>query len=60
MRKGRPRCNGPEPGMHPIYLNVDMRSGEASLPWIDALQAALPGMQVYGILHNNRYLLVDV
>lgn len=33
----RPKCNDGD-GEHPIYVNVDMKSGMTSTPWIDALQ----------------------
>lgn len=49
MRKGRQRCNVSS-GMHPIYINVDMRTGAAANAWVDSLQAALPGLQV---LHGH-------
>lgn len=45
LRKGREKCNAGE-GLHPIYINVDMSSGQTANNWIDALQAAFPGIQV--------------
>ncbi|ELU08304.1 hypothetical protein CAPTEDRAFT_106603 [Capitella teleta] len=45
MRRGRKHCNSGS-GFPPIYVNVNMRSGEVINNWIDALQAAWPGVQV--------------
>nr|AJA37905.1 EDEM-like protein 1 [Littorina littorea] len=45
MRKGRERCNFGE-GNSPMYVNVNMMTGEVINTWIDALQAAWPGVQV--------------
>lgn len=45
MRKGRHRCNSGD-GVPPIYVNVNMMTGEMANTWIDALQAAWPGVQV--------------
>ncbi len=36
--------------MHPIYVNVDMSSGQTANTWVDSLQAAFPGLQV---LHGD-------
>jgi len=48
LRKGRLKCNEGE-GEHPIYVNVDMKSGATSTAWIDSLQASFAGLQVlYG------------
>lgn len=48
LRKGRLKCNDGD-GEHPIYVNVDMKSGVTSTTWIDALQASFAGLQVlYG------------
>ena len=33
-------------GEHPLYVNVDMKSGNTHTTWIDSLQAFLAGMQV--------------
>ncbi|XP_076048501.1 ER degradation-enhancing alpha-mannosidase-like protein 1 [Oratosquilla oratoria] len=45
MRRGRRHCNSGV-GDHPLYVNVDMKSGGTHTPWIDSLQAAFAGMQV--------------
>ncbi|XP_052226391.1 ER degradation-enhancing alpha-mannosidase-like protein 1 [Dreissena polymorpha] len=49
MRRGRLKCNKGIGNM-PIYVNVHMSSGEIANYWIDALQAAWPGVQV---LHGD-------
>lgn len=49
MRRGRPHCNKGE-GDHPLYVNVDMQSGDVHTSWIDSLQAAFSGIQV---LHGD-------
>ena len=41
----RKQCNEGS-GFPPIYVNVNMKSGEVLNNWIDALQAAWPGIQV--------------
>ena len=41
----RKHCNNGT-GHPPIYVNVHMKSGEVINNWIDALQAAWPGVQV--------------
>ncbi|PVD24290.1 hypothetical protein C0Q70_14761 [Pomacea canaliculata] len=45
MRKGREHCNLGD-GNPPIYVNVNMMTGEMANTWIDALQAAWPSVQV--------------
>lgn len=45
----RPHCNKGE-GDHPLYVNVDMQSGDVHTSWIDSLQAAFSGIQV---LHGD-------
>ena len=45
MRRGRTHCNHGD-GIHPIYVNVDMASGDTANNWIDSLQAAFPALQV--------------
>ncbi|XP_074646983.1 ER degradation-enhancing alpha-mannosidase-like protein 1 [Tubulanus polymorphus] len=45
LRRGREFCNSGN-GNPPIYINVNMKNGETSNYWIDALQAAWPGVQV--------------
>lgn len=48
MRRGRLKCNNGI-GNTPLYVNVHMNSGDIVNYWIDALQAAWPGVQVlYG------------
>ena len=32
--------------MPPVYINVNMKTGETANHWIDALQAAWSGVQV--------------
>ncbi|XP_077430057.1 ER degradation-enhancing alpha-mannosidase-like protein 1 [Vanacampus margaritifer] len=45
LRRGRESCNEGE-GDPPIYVNVNMMSGEIMNTWIDSLQAFFPGLQV--------------
>uniref|UniRef100_A0A3Q3WYB8 alpha-1,2-Mannosidase n=1 Tax=Mola mola TaxID=94237 RepID=A0A3Q3WYB8_MOLML len=45
MRRGRESCNEGE-GDPPLYVNVNMCSGEIMNTWIDSLQAFFPGLQV--------------
>merc|ERR1712059_199255 len=49
MRRGRSRCNSGS-GLHPLYVNVEMGTGNTATNWIDSLQAAFPGVQV---LHGD-------
>jgi len=49
MRRGRSRCNSGS-GLHPLYVNVEMETGNTATNWIDSLQAAFPGVQV---LHGD-------
>ncbi|CAG0894992.1 unnamed protein product [Cyprideis torosa] len=44
LRRGRRHCNEGL-GDPPLYVNVDMKSGETATPWIDAMQAAFSGVQ---------------
>lgn len=45
----RESCNAGE-GDPPLYVNVNMCSGEIINTWIDSLQAFFPGLQVgFGI-----------
>ncbi|CAG7837921.1 unnamed protein product [Allacma fusca] len=44
LRRGRPHCNKGY-GDHPLYVNVDMHSGNTYTYWIDALQASFPAVQ---------------
>ena len=48
-RRGRRKCNFGH-GLHPIYVNVNMKNGATANHWIDSLQAAFPGLQVRFIL----------
>ena len=63
MRRGRWRCNSGH-GIHPIYVNVNIKTGETHTNWIDSLQAAMPGVQVlYGdlqeaICHHAYYYAI--
>lgn len=43
----RESCNEGE-GDPPLYVNVNMMSGEIMNTWIDSLQAFFPGLQVPG------------
>ncbi|KAI5712053.1 hypothetical protein M8J75_005330 [Diaphorina citri] len=45
MRRGRAQCNHGEGG-HPLFVNVDMNTGELYSTWIDSLQASFAGIQV--------------
>lgn len=45
LRRGRESCNEGE-GDPPLYVNVNMMSGEIMNTWIDSLQAFFPGLQV--------------
>ncbi|KAG7248778.1 hypothetical protein CRUP_000059, partial [Coryphaenoides rupestris] len=45
MRRGRESCNEGE-GDPPLYVNVNMFSGQIMNTWIDSLQAFFPGLQV--------------
>merc|ERR1711962_1206402 len=49
MRRGRAECNSGS-GLHPLYVNVEMGTGNTATNWIDSLQAAFPGVQV---LHGD-------
>ena len=42
MSRGRTDCNKGA-GLHPLYVNVQMESGDTATNWIDSLQAAFPG-----------------
>ena len=41
----RAECNSGS-GLHPLYVNVEMGTGNTATNWIDSLQAAFPGVQV--------------
>ena len=43
--RSRKECNSGT-GVPPIYVNVNMWSGEPVNNWMDSLQAAWPGVQV--------------
>lgn len=45
MRRGRKHCNHGS-GFPPIYVNVNMFSGDVLNNWVDSLQAAWPAVQV--------------
>jgi hypothetical protein len=45
LRRGRSSCMEGH-GPHPLYVNVDMTTGQTATNWIDSLQAAFPGVQV--------------
>ncbi|KAJ8378960.1 hypothetical protein AAFF_G00232540 [Aldrovandia affinis] len=45
LRRGREECNEGE-GDPPLYVNVNMFSGQIMNTWIDSLQAFFPGLQV--------------
>ena len=42
----RQKCNSGT-GETPLYVNVHMNTGETMNTWIDALQAAFSGVQVF-------------
>ncbi|GFR73350.1 alpha-1,2-Mannosidase [Elysia marginata] len=46
MRRGRPQCNYGS-GNIPLYVNVNMKTGETVNTWIDALQAAWSAVQLF-------------
>ena len=37
--------------MPPVYINVNMKTGETANHWIDALQAAWSGVQVMNCIY---------
>uniref|UniRef100_A0A8C3PJ26 alpha-1,2-Mannosidase n=1 Tax=Calidris pygmaea TaxID=425635 RepID=A0A8C3PJ26_9CHAR len=45
LRRGREACNEGE-GDPPLYVNVNMFTGQLMNTWIDSLQAFFPGLQV--------------
>lgn len=45
MRRGRLKCNKGD-GNPPIYVNVNMKTGETVNHWVDSLQAAWTAVQV--------------
>ncbi|XP_013062749.2 ER degradation-enhancing alpha-mannosidase-like protein 1 [Biomphalaria glabrata] len=45
LRRGRPKCNYGS-GNVPLYVNVNMKTGETVNTWIDSLQAAWSAVQV--------------
>uniref|UniRef100_A0A672H3K0 alpha-1,2-Mannosidase n=1 Tax=Salarias fasciatus TaxID=181472 RepID=A0A672H3K0_SALFA len=56
LRRGRESCNEGE-GDPPLYVNVNMFSGEIVNTWIDSLQAFFPGLQA---TKNPFYLHVGM
>uniref|UniRef100_A0A3B3CYQ7 alpha-1,2-Mannosidase n=1 Tax=Oryzias melastigma TaxID=30732 RepID=A0A3B3CYQ7_ORYME len=56
LRRGRDSCNEGE-GDPPLYVNVNMYSGEIMNTWIDSLQAFFPGLQA---TKNPFYLHVGM
>ena len=48
----RKECNSGT-GVPPIYVNVNMWSGEPVNNWMDSLQAAWPGVQVNALMFNT-------
>lgn len=55
----RESCNAGE-GDPPLYVNVNMCSGEIINTWIDSLQAFFPGLQVGFYNRFNQVLVVMV
>ena len=45
MRRGRGNCNSGS-GLHPLYVNVEMATGNTATNWIDSLQASFAGVQL--------------
>ncbi|CAF3168699.1 unnamed protein product [Rotaria socialis] len=45
LRRGRVNCMDEE-GIHPMFVNVNMQTGQLATTWIDALQASFPAVQV--------------
>jgi len=45
LRRGRGSCNSGT-GLHPLYVNVEMATGNTATHWIDSLQASFPGVQL--------------
>uniref|UniRef100_A0A8C5BS39 alpha-1,2-Mannosidase n=1 Tax=Gadus morhua TaxID=8049 RepID=A0A8C5BS39_GADMO len=56
LRRGRESCNEGE-GDPPLYVNVNMFSGQIMNTWIDSLQAFFPGLQA---TKNPFYLHVGM
>uniref|UniRef100_A0A8D1S713 alpha-1,2-Mannosidase n=1 Tax=Sus scrofa TaxID=9823 RepID=A0A8D1S713_PIG len=56
LRRGREACNEGE-GDPPLYVNVNMFSGQLMNTWIDSLQAFFPGLQA---TKNPFYLHVGM
>ena len=52
----RPQCNYGS-GNIPLYVNVNMKTGETVNTWIDALQAAWSAVQV---LFDNKAKIMDL
>ena len=50
----RAECNSGS-GLHPLYVNVEMGTGNTATNWIDSLQAAFPGVQV----HMENLILIQ-
>ncbi|UJR32098.1 hypothetical protein I4U23_019566 [Adineta vaga] len=45
LRRGRGNCMD-EDGIHPMFVNVNMHTGQLATTWIDALQASFSAVQV--------------
>lgn len=45
LRRGRVNCMD-EDGIHPMFVNVNMHTGQLATTWIDALQASFSAVQV--------------
>lgn len=52
LAPSREACNEGE-GDPPLYVNVNMFSGQLMNTWIDSLQAFFPGLQVLGHAHPS-------
>jgi len=55
----RKECNSGT-GVPPIYVNVNMWSGEPVNNWMDSLQAAWPGVQVSTVMINTDRVSRDI
>jgi ER degradation enhancer, mannosidase alpha-like 1 len=45
LRRGREKCSSGI-GHHPVYVNVNMKTGQVFNNWVDSMQASYPGVQV--------------
>jgi len=45
LRRGRMNCMDDD-GIHPMFVNVNMHTGQLATTWIDSLQASFPAVQV--------------